>query len=133
MTKINRLLPCDTQGYVSTQNVFIIGRLAKLIHIQSHTSIVLQPHMTVINIGKANDQNTPDVDLLGFPNSEVVSRIHACIWREGKVYFLEDLNSINGTFLNQIPIAPANRYLLTNGDLITLGKDKLVSFRFQLY
>ena len=89
--------------------------------------------MRVINIGKANDQNSPDVDLLAFPNSEIVSRTHACIRREGKVYFLEDLNSINGTFLNQIPITPRFRYVLTNGDLITLGKDNLVSFRFQIY
>lgn len=133
MTKGNRQTPCDTQGYVSTQKVKFLGRLAKLIHIQSHKSIELQPHITVINIGKANNQNTPDIDLLTFPKSEIVSRIHACIRREGKAYFVEDLNSINGTLLNQIPIVPRNRYLLTNGDLITLGKGNLVSFRFQIY
>lgn len=133
MTKGYRQTPCVSPGFVSTQKVKLIGRLAKLIHIQSHTSIELQPHLTVINIGKANDQNSPDVDLLAFPNSEIVSRIHACIRREGKVYFLEDLNSINGTFLNQILLTPEFRYLLTPGDLITLGKDNLVSFRFQIY
>lgn len=37
----------------------------------------------------------------GVIQNEAVSRVHARITKEGDVYFLEDLNSTNGTFLDQ--------------------------------
>ncbi|MGN0351629.1 MAG: DUF6382 domain-containing protein [Roseburia sp.] len=37
----------------------------------------------------------------GVIKNETVSRIHAKITKEGEIYFLEDLNSTNGTFLNE--------------------------------
>ena len=36
----------------------------------------------------------------GLIANEAVSRTHARITREGDVYFLEDLNSTNGTFFD---------------------------------
>lgn len=42
-----------------------------------------------------------ETQVQGVIKNEAVSRIHAKITKEGEVYFLEDLNSTNGTFLNQ--------------------------------
>ncbi len=52
--------------------------------------------------------------------SKRASREHARIWREGRKWFLEDLGSTNGTFLNdQRVLAPA---LLRDGDRVAIGE-----------
>lgn len=57
--------------------------------------------------------------------SQRVSREHARICREGRKLFLEDLNSTNGTFLNdERVLAPM---ALRDGDRITIGD---VAFTF---
>lgn len=37
-------------------------------------------------------------------HSSAVSRHHARIWKEGKEFFIEDLNSTNGTYINGEPV-----------------------------
>ena len=72
----------------------------------------------------------PDVDLDSDDPEAKVSRRHARItMREGK-YFLEDLGSTNGTFINRGKrLAPGARQPLNDGDEIIVGKTFL---RFQL-
>lgn len=115
----------------STQTIRVI-KSATLLHLQSHMPIVL-PQSLVIHIGKPNEQLTPDLDVSGFQNSQVVSRIHAAIRREKDTYFIEDLKSANGTYLNHTFLVPENRYRLNSGDRISLGKGDLVSFVFGLF
>ncbi|MCS7201202.1 MAG: FHA domain-containing protein [Dictyoglomus sp.] len=47
-----------------------------------------------------------------------VSRFHAKIIREGENYYIEDLNSANGTFVNGIKI---QRELLHDNDILQFG------------
>lgn len=105
---------------------------ALLLHVQTDTTFELLQNLSVIHIGKPNDRIPPDVDVSGFPNSEIVSRIHADIRVEGDAYYIEDVGSSNGTYINNKPLAPGNRHRLRVGDRITLGKGDLVSFLFQL-
>jgi len=105
---------------------------ARLIHIQSNTAVELQANLSVIHIGKPNDFVPPDIDVSGFPNSEVVSRTHADIRVEGDAYYIEDVGSSNGTYVNNTPLAKGNRHRLRMGDRISLGKGDVVSFLFQL-
>jgi len=60
----------------------------------------------------------PNVDL-SIP-SPAVSRRHARLTREGEGYFLEDLGSSNGTFLNDERLL--ERRLLKSGDRVRLGQ-----------
>jgi pSer/pThr/pTyr-binding forkhead associated (FHA) protein len=83
-------------------------------------------------MGKPNSQIPPDIDVSGFPNSEIVSRIHADIRVEGDTYFIEDVGSSNGTYINHTPLLTGNRHRLRSGDRIALGKGDLVTFIFQL-
>ena len=47
-----------------------------------------------------------------------VSRIHAMIVKEGKECILEDLNSTNGTWVNEKCLEPRTRYVLKQGDKV---------------
>ena len=86
----------------------------------------------MIHIGKPNDRIPPDIDVSGFSNSEIVSRIHADIRVEGDSHYIEDVGSSNGTYINNSPLLPGNRHRLRPGDRISLGKGDLVTFLFQL-
>lgn len=65
----------------------------------------------------------PDVDLDTFDQEAKVSRRHArVIFRDGK-YFLEDLGSTNGTFINRgRRLLPGTPQALVDGDEIIVGK-----------
>jgi hypothetical protein len=105
---------------------------ARLFHVQSDREIELPQTLSVIHIGKPNDRIPPDVDVSGFANSEIVSRIHADIRVEGDAHYIEDVGSSNGTYINNLPLLPGNRHRLRPGDRISLGKGDLVTFLFQL-
>ena len=58
--------------------------------------------------------------------SSVISRLHAKLTllptdNNGEDIFLEDLNSTNGTLLNNVPLTPYEKYPITSGDYITFG------------
>ncbi|MDZ7953965.1 MAG: FHA domain-containing protein [Nostoc sp. DedQUE12b] len=105
---------------------------ARLLHVQSDRLIELPQNFSVIHIGKPNDRIPPDIDVSGFPNSEIVSRIHADIRVEGDAHYVEDVGSSNGTYINNLPLLPGNRHRLRPGDRISLGKGDLMTFLFQL-
>jgi hypothetical protein len=79
-------------------------------------------------LGRVSDGQSvvPDVDLSPFDGyHEGVSRIHASLKVEVDKVSLIDLNSVNGTAINDEQI-PSNEYHeLHHGDIITLGKLKL--------
>lgn len=112
----------NTQLQVST---------AKLFHVQTETTIELPQGLSIVHLGKPNDRIPPDIDLSGYPNSEIVSRIHADIRIEGDAYYVEDVGSSNGTYVNNAPLAVGSRHRLRSGDRIGLGKGDKVSFLFQ--
>lgn len=104
---------------------------ARLLHLQTNVEIELPPGLPVVHLGKPNDRIPPDIDVSGFPNSEIVSRIHADIRIEGDAYYIEDVGSSNGTYINNVPLAMGNRHRLRSGDRIALGKGDKVTFLFQ--
>lgn len=73
-------------------------------------------------IGKSEQE----VDLV--LNNESISRIHARIYYEDGDYFLEDLNSTNGTFKNGIRLNPYEKKVLFAEDEIRIASE-LMFFR----
>ncbi len=102
-----------------------------LLHLQTSTILEIPPHLSVVHLGKPNETIKPDLDVSGLPCSEVVSRIHANIRVEAENYYIEDIGSANGTYINHNVLAKGNRHLLRSGDRISLGKGDLVTFIFQ--
>jgi pSer/pThr/pTyr-binding forkhead associated (FHA) protein len=65
----------------------------------------------------------PDVDLDADDPEAKVSRRHARIMRRGEHYYIEDLGSTNGTFINRgRRLLPGDRQPLRDGDEIIVGK-----------
>ena len=72
----------------------------------------------------------PDVDLDDDDPEAKVSRRHARILLRDGEYFIEDLGSTNGTFINRgHRLAPGDKQALRDGDEIIVGKTFL---RFQV-
>jgi pSer/pThr/pTyr-binding forkhead associated (FHA) protein len=77
----------------------------------------------VTRIGLLDDRNDIVV------KSEGISREHALIEFKDNAFYLRDLRSTNGTFLNDKPVAPDDRsgQMLRHGDILRFGP---YSFRF---
>ncbi len=59
-------------------------------------------------------------------NDYSVSRVHARITREEGFYYIEDLNSTNGTFKNGLRLQPYEKRRLEKGDELKFGKTEYV-------
>ena len=65
----------------------------------------------------------PDIDLThDGPQAKSVSRRHALINRQRDRIVVEDLGSVNGTYINSKRLDPYLPEILHNGDVLQLGK-----------
>jgi hypothetical protein len=69
----------------------------------------------MVTIGRLSD-NTIVID------NPAASSHHACVFLEGDQFVVEDLQSTNGTFVNQ---ARVSRHVLQQGDVLRVGKHTL--------
>jgi hypothetical protein len=72
--------------------------------------------------------NSPvDIDLTGQEPPERVwtSRQHACVIFDGKTVVLEDMNSLNGTFVNRQRVFPGQQRVLQPNDVVQIGTVQL--------
>jgi len=68
----------------------------------------------------------PEVDLSRYDPAARVSRKHAKIMSQGNQFFIEDLGSANGTFINgAIRLAQGKPHILVSGDELKLGETTL--------
>lgn len=61
-----------------------------------------------------------DVDIL--LDSSTISRIHACLEQKGGKYYVKDLNSKNGTFVNERRLMPQEQCEIVEGDRIAFAE-----------
>ncbi len=68
----------------------------------------------------------PDIDLSPYQAyARGVSRLHAVLKREASRVFLMDLGSSNGTYVNGKRLTPNVDHVISNGDVVALGKLKI--------
>jgi serine/threonine-protein kinase len=87
-------------------------------HLQKEDNLVgrSDPHSNIF----------PEVDLSKFDPETKVSRRHARIWRKGDQFLIEDLNSVNGTVINDaVRLAPRQPRVLESGDKLRVGETTL--------
>jgi len=90
-------------------------------------AIPITQNETVIGRSHPRDPSAPDIDLwtLGIEEARTASRRHCRVFLKDDAYFLEDLASMNGTFLNDIQCVAGTIYPLKDGDQIMAGRVQL--------
>ncbi len=58
--------------------------------------------------------------------NRLISRIHMCLLLKDKQLYLQDMNSTNGTFLNEKRLNPGQEVLLNDGDTIRLANESYI-------
>ncbi len=91
-------------------------------------SLTLKLPETIIGRSHPRHAVAPDIDLweLKLSNARTVSRRHCRIFCDGSGVFIEDLGSMNGTYLNDSPLEAGIPHLLADGDRIAVGRVPLV-------
>jgi serine/threonine protein kinase len=82
------------------------------------------PEQEEVLIGRADPclPSPPDVDLEPYGGGAAgVSRRHARLLKRAAGWFLEDLHSTNGTFLNEVRVEPQHPVPMCSGDHVRLG------------
>ncbi|MDQ0246427.1 DNA-binding winged helix-turn-helix (wHTH) protein [Bacillus fengqiuensis] len=83
---------------------------------------VIPLHSVPIILGRKGKEWEPDVSF----NNAFVSRQHASIYYENGQFYLKDLSSKHGTYLNEQLLEPNHSALLKEADKISLAKDIIV-------
>lgn len=80
-----------------------------------------------ISLGRtATTPNRSHIDLSRYSAVDNgVSRVHAFLHRNNGVFYIEDADSVNGTFLNGQPLKPKELVPVSNADEIRLGQLRL--------
>jgi hypothetical protein len=81
-----------------------------------------------MNIGRwdADKGFFPDIDLTNDDPGNYISRRHARVCLRGGEYYVEDMGSMNGTFVNKGPrLSPNSPLKLHTGDEIIIGRTGL--------
>ena len=90
--------------------------MLKLVLMLKNTELkTVETDKKTITIGRSNSNDI-------YINNLGVSKKHATITCKNGSYFIEDLNSTNGTLLNNEPITKAG---LSGKDVVTIGKHTL--------
>lgn len=86
---------------------------------------------TVVGRSHPRDPVSPDVDLyaLGVEDARTASRRHCRVFLDQDEFYIEDLGSMNGTFLNGQSLTPGQPCQLSDGDQIVAGRVKLTFVR----
>ena len=106
----------------------------RTVFIETHRDPGAQGHKLLTERGEVLAELVEDSVLIGKKAGEVdvvltdptVSRIHARIFQEGEEWYLEDMNSTNGSAKNRVPMAPCEKRKLQREDEITLGAVTLI-------
>lgn len=104
------------------QTLRIPGRARLLLGKSERKKVVPIAHFPAI-LGRADPQRQqkPDIDLAPYDTKRSISRLHARIWYEGGLFYIEDLGSVNKTFLGELELTPYERQLLRRHDSLRLG------------
>ena len=100
----------------------------KIVVVSDHITLVGDGFQIIVKSGDVVGRQGVGAEYLnGF---KTVSRRHARFYKKGDQWFIEDVGSTNGTFVNDRPIPPNQRHEIKDGDTVKLSSQ--VSLRVKL-
>ncbi|MGH3931826.1 MAG: FHA domain-containing protein, partial [Pseudonocardiaceae bacterium] len=66
-----------------------------------------------------------------FADRDNISRLHATVGVDAHGAWVRDENSLNGTYVNDVPVPPGSRIGLTEGDTLRLAADVTATVRMR--
>ncbi|MBZ0305601.1 MAG: FHA domain-containing protein, partial [Anaerolineae bacterium] len=90
-----------------------------VLYILTTGQLKVLPRTQQLIIGRAGASGlqTPDIDLTPYGALECgVSRRHAALKIQDEAVFITDLGSMNGTYLNALPLVPGEARIIRTGD-----------------
>jgi hypothetical protein len=109
--------------------------LARIVHPVNSVGLALPVGKPEVTLGRDDPVRGiyPDLDLTDYGGPVGgVSRLHARISivssesAGGFKFYIEDLDSVNGTFVNEVKVAPGTRRQLADSDELRLGRVKVI-------
>ncbi|MBN1580047.1 MAG: zinc ribbon domain-containing protein [Anaerolineae bacterium] len=102
--------------------VIATGPYLEVVESGAHIPLILQPELLVGRLDEASGIE-PEVDMTPHGGLDGgVSRRHAKLLYEGGAWFVIDLDSTNGTFINGDEVTPKARAALSDGDKVEFGE-----------
>ena len=131
----SRNLQLTMSGYaVAEETVYEEDDMGKTVYMEEQPETRETRHRLMTEEGKLLVSLEQDTYTIGKKRGEAdlvleepsVSRLHARIVKETDGYYLEDMNSTNGTLKNGLRLQPYEKRKLEEGDEITFGKRILI-------
>lgn len=104
-----------------------VAQASLVVHGSGGDSMIVRLEKDIQLVGRSSllDRIYPDVDLASFDRDNYVSRRHAFIVRRFGGFAIEDLESVNGTFINGIQRAMPHALMpLADGDEVMFGQTR---------
>jgi serine/threonine protein kinase len=77
------------------------------------------PASEAVIIGRSHSQAKVDLDLGPYGALEAgISRRHVCLFQRGTAWFIDDLGSMNGTYVNEVKLIPGTPAQVSHNDEI---------------
>ncbi len=131
----SRNLQLTMSGYaVAEETTYEDDDMGKTVYMEAQPETKEIRHRLMTEEGKLLVSLEQDTYTIGKKRGEadlvledpLVSRLHARIVKEPDGYYLEDMNSTNGTLKNGLRMQPYEKKKLEEGDEITFGKKVLI-------
>ncbi len=131
----SRNLQLTMSGYaVAEETIYEDDDMGKTVYMEAQPETKEIRHRLMTEEGKLLVSLEQDTYTIGKKRGEAdlvledpsVSRLHARIVKEPDGYYLEDMNSTNGTLKNGLRMQPYEKKKLEEGDEITFGKKVLI-------
>lgn len=101
----------------------------------NETVILSQHHFAQLEFGDKIVEINKEIFMIGrstqlndfaLPKSLSIGRVHAEIFTENASYYVKDLDTKNGTYLNGNKLDSQVKYLLTSGDVLQFANEKAI-------
>ncbi len=99
-----------------------VTQLTPRLVVQDKNATIILPDKDSLIIGRTYGNSVADIDLEPYEASKYgVSRRHARLTRRNDCWFIEDLNSLNGTLVNDVASKNGQPLALNEGDRVRLS------------